>query len=159
MSTQERESSSVAESPSAEGAGNNGSAARDRRRRWWRERIEGAPILRHLSLWWKLVSIVIVLLVPTLLLLSVVVGKSSDEIDGMRRDMCVGSYAQQLRRILSQEIALATGIELGKPTGGAGGPKSALLAALGELDGLNGSGCGAAPKLVRLRMPETLDKL
>jgi hypothetical protein len=78
MSTQESKSSSPKE------AGQSAGATREGRQRWWLGRIEGAPILRHLSLWWKLVCIVAVLIVPTLVLLQVVVDRSSTEIGSER---------------------------------------------------------------------------
>jgi hypothetical protein len=71
MSTQDKESSSTFKSSSQENpvasstlktstASNLLSTgaylvAPEHRYRWWLDRIEGAPILRHLSLWWKLV--------------------------------------------------------------------------------------------------------
>ena len=161
MSTQESKASSTsdaARSDTADGAGANG-AVRERRRRWWLGRIEGAPVLRHLSLWWKLVIIVIVLLLPTGLLLRDFVGKSSDEIARMQREQCVESYAQQLRRILSQQIALNGRAGVARPEEPPSGARRALGAAVAELENLNNSGCGVEAGLARLRMAETLAKL
>ncbi len=161
MSTQESKASSTsdaARSDTADVAGANG-AVRERRRRWWLGRIEGAPVLRHLSLWWKLVIIVIVLLLPTGLLLRDFVGKSSDEIARMQREQCVESYAQQLRRILSQQIALNGRAGLARPEEPPSGARRALGTAVAELENLNNSGCGVEAGLARLRLAEALAKL
>ena len=161
MSTQENRASSTSDAAPSDpkGAASGNGAARERRRRWWLGRIEGAPVLRHLSLWQKLVIIVIVLLVPTGILLGDFVGKSNEEIVRMRRELCVQSYAQQLRRVLGQQIALDTRAGLARPGEPAAGAKNAMRAALAELGNLNSIGCGADPGLARLRMTETLDKL
>src|SRR5450759_1682221 len=161
MSTQESRASSTsaAAASAAEGAANTSGAARERRRRWWLGRIEGAPVLRHLSLWQKLLIIVVVLLLPTGLLLLDFVGRNNEEIVRMRRDLCVGNYAQQLRRILSQQVAATTRAGLAKSEESPGGAKSALAGALAELGNLNTTGCGVDPGLARLRMPDTLASL
>ena len=103
MSTHESKASSTSKSSPAKGVHGT---VRERRRYWWLGRIEGAPLLRHLSLWQKLLMIVVVLLLPTVLLLRDFVGKSNEEIVRIRREMCVESYAQQLKRILRQQIAM-----------------------------------------------------
>jgi methyl-accepting chemotaxis protein len=152
MSTEDSKSGEPAETAKSASAVSGDRAAGDGRRRWWLGRIEGAPILRHLSLWWKLVCIVIVLLLPTLLLLQVVVRRSSEEIERMNRDLCVGDYAQQLRRLLEQQISRATGM-------GPAAGKGTVGAILAELGKLNTAGCGLDPSLAHLRMPETLARL
>jgi len=152
MSTQERKTSSFP------GAGGENGAARDRRRRWWLGRIEGAPLLRHLSLWQKLLVIVIVLLLPTVLLLRDFVSKSSDEIVRMRRELCAEDYARQLKLILRQQITLKT--QASSASSGAPDSASSSLAvmssALSELGSLNAVGCGLDQGMARVRMPETL---
>ena len=156
MSTKERKASSAFESSYAQEA--NG-AARKRRQRWWLGRIEGAPFLRHLSLWQKLLVIVVVLLLPTGLLLRDFVSKSNEEIVRMRRELCVEDYAQQLKRILSQQIAMNTRTlfpGLDEPMGSS---KTAMSLALGRLAELNTAGCGLDPGLAKVRMPETLADL
>jgi len=127
------------------------------RRRWWPERIEGAPILRHLSLWQKLLIIVIVLLTPTALLSWDFVNKSSEEIVRMRRELCVDAYARQLKRILREQVSLNGRLPSGTEEQ-AGTPK-VVMAAVDELATLNASGCGIDGGLVRVRMPETLAEL
>ena len=161
MSTQESKASSASEGSGARGesAPAANGLARERRRRWWLGRIEGAPVLRHLSLWWKLVIIVTVLLLPTGLLLGDFVSKRSDEIDRMEREQCVESHAQQLRRILSQQIALNARAGLSRTDEPSSGARQVLTTAVAGLGSLNNSGCGADPGLARLRMPETLAKL
>jgi|GEM_PF-704820 len=161
MSTQENKSSSTSDAPRPgpeQPVGSNGEA-RERRRRWWLGRIEGAPVLRHLSILAKLLIIVTVLVVPTGLLFNDFLGKSNDEIARMRRELCVESYAQQLRRVLGQQIALDTRAGLARPDESPAGARNAMLAALAELRNLNTSGCGVDADLARLRMPETLAKL
>jgi methyl-accepting chemotaxis protein len=161
MSTQESRASSTSDASRTKDGGATGAngAGRERRRRWWLGRIEGAPVLRHLSLWQKLLIIVIVLLLPTVLLLRDFVGKSSDQIARMKREQCVESYAQQLRRILSQQIALNASAGLARPDETPSGARRALTAAVAELGNLNDSGCGVESGLARLRMPETLARL
>jgi len=127
------------------------------RRRWWPERIEGAPILRHLSLWQKLLIIVIVLLTPTALLSWDFVNKSSEEIVRIRRELCVDAYARQLKRILREQVSLNGRLPSGTEEQ-AGTPK-VVMAAVDELATLNASGCGIDGGLVRVRMPETLAEL
>jgi len=127
------------------------------RRRWWPERIEGAPILRHLSLWQKLLIIVIVLLTPTALLSWDFVNKRSEEIVRMRRELCVDAYARQLKRILREQVSLNGRLPSGTEEQ-AGTPK-VVMAAVDELATLNASGCGIDGGLVRVRMPETLAEL
>lgn len=136
---------------------NRNGSTHERRRRWWLGRVEGAPILRHLSLWQKLLIIVIVLLLPTVLLLRDFVGRSNEEIVHMHRALCMDAYARQLKRVLGQQIALNGRL----PTSAepqAGVPK-AVMAAVEELATLNATGCGSQAGLERLRMPETLAEL
>jgi methyl-accepting chemotaxis protein len=162
MSTQESKASSTSGTsppPSDRSAASQSGMARERRRRWWLGRVEGAPILRHLSLWQKLLIIVVVLLLPTVLLLRDFIGKSNEEIVRMRRGLCVGSYAQELRRILSQQIALNTRALFTSSDEATRSPGSTIGMALVELGTLNTSGCGVDPGLARLRMPETLSAL
>jgi methyl-accepting chemotaxis protein len=156
MSTKERKASSAYKSPLAQEASG---AALERRQRWWLGRIEGAPFLRHLSLWQKLLVIVIVLLLPTALLLRDFVSKSNEEIVRMRRELCVDGYAQQLKRILSQQIAMNTRTRFPGLDESAGSSKAAMSLALGRLAELNTSGCGLDPGLAKVRMPETLADL
>jgi methyl-accepting chemotaxis protein len=131
--------------------------ARARLPHWWPERIEGAPILRHLSLWQKLLIIVVVLLLPTVLLLRDFVSKSNDEIVRMRRELCVDAYARPLKRILREQINLN-----GRPSSGTdkqGAAPNVVMAAVDELATVSASGCGVDGGLVRVRMPETLAEL
>src|SRR5512136_1470306 len=100
MAIKESTQSSTPDSRTAAGA------SRERPLRWWLGRIEGAPILRHLSLWQKLLIIVVVLLLPTGLLLRDFVDKSSAEIVHMERQLCAAAYAQQLKRVLAEPIVL-----------------------------------------------------
>lgn len=125
--------------------------------RWRLGRIEGAPILRHLSLWQKLLIIVVVLLLPTGLLLRDFVDKSSVEIGRMRRELCAGAYAQQLKVVLAQQIVArlhALSIMTDRDPAAA---RKAMGAALTELAVLGNNGCGATT--ARLRMPGTLEEL
>src|SRR5664279_2529736 len=131
--------------------------ARARLRHWWPERIEGAPILRHLSLWQKLLMIVVVLLLPTVLLLRDFVSKSNEEIVRMRRDLCVDAYARQLKILLREQISLNGRVSIGTDQR-AGAPK-VVMAAVDELATLSASGCGMDGGLVRVRMPEMLSEL
>ena len=156
MSTHESKASSTSKSSRPQGA--NG-AARERRRTWWLGRIEGAPLLRHLSLWQKLLVIGVVLLLPTVLLLRDFIGKSNEEIVRLRRELCVESYAQQLKRILSQQIAMNSRAFFPSPDEQSGGAKTMMVAALAELGTLNAVGCGVDPGLASVRMPETLADL
>jgi methyl-accepting chemotaxis protein len=161
MSTQKSKAFSTSNASPAEpnsGAGANG-VTRERRRRWWLGRIEGAPLLRHLSLWWKLVIIVFVLLLPTMLLLRDFVSKSSDEIVRARRDLCVVSYAQQLRRVLSQQIASSAQAGLLRSGEAVRGSDLAAAAALAEIETLSASGCGTQGGLERLRSSEAMANL
>ncbi|HEY5281749.1 MAG TPA: hypothetical protein VIM14_03070, partial [Polyangia bacterium] len=156
MSTIESKPSSASESSHAHKV--NG-GARNRRQRWWLGRIEGAPLFRHLSLWQKLLIIVVILLLPTGLLLRDFVGKSSEEIVRMRRELCVESYAQPLKRILSQQIAISTRAPSSLPHEQAGSAKTAMTSALGELGDLSATGCGSQPGMAKIRLPETLAAL
>ena len=156
MSTHESKASSTSNSSRPKGIDG---AARERRRHWWLGRIEGAPLLRHLSLWQKLLIIVVVLLLPTVLLLRDFVSQSNEEIVRMRRELCVESYAQQLKRILGQQIAINIRALFPGPDEQMGGSNTAMTAALGELGTLNTAGCGVDPDLVRVRLPETLADL
>ena len=156
MSTHESKAPSTSES--SRGKNGNG-AARERKRHRWLGRIEGAPMLRHLSLWQKLLIIVIILLLPTALLLRDFVSKSSDEIVRMRRELCLEEYAQHLRRILSQQIVMNTRALSPGPDELPAGSKSAISSALGELGSMNTSGCGVDADMARVRMPETLADL
>src|SRR5450631_1430394 len=126
MTTQERKASSTATSsrPTVE----NG-AARERRRHWWQGRIEGAPLLRHLSLWQKLLIIVVILLLPTVLLLRDFVSRSNEDSVRMHRELCVEGYAQQLKRIVSQQIAMNTRALFANPDETTGGAKTTMAAA------------------------------
>ncbi len=156
MSTHESKASSTSRSPRPTGIAD---AAREQRGHWWLGRIEGAPLLRHLSLWQKLLIIVVVLLLPTVLLLRDFVSKSNEEIVRMRRELCVESYAQQLKRILSQQIAMNIRSLFSGPDDLVRVSKDVTTAALEELGTLNRTGCGANPDLARVRMPETLAEL
>ncbi|HEX7506400.1 MAG TPA: HAMP domain-containing methyl-accepting chemotaxis protein [Polyangia bacterium] len=156
MSTHESKASSTSKSSHAKGGQGT---VRERRRHWWLGRIEGAPLLRHLSLWQKLLMIVVVLLLPTVLLLRDFVGKSNEEIVRIRRELCVENYAQQLKRILSQQIATNSRVLLTSPDEPLSGFKTTMAAALEELGTLNTVGCGVDPGLARVRMPETLADL
>jgi methyl-accepting chemotaxis protein len=158
MSTHESKASSTS-MPSRPKDGNG--AARERRRHWWLGRIEGAPFLRHLSLWQKLLTIAVVLLLPTVLLLRDFVSKSNEEIVHMRRELCVESYAQQLKRILGQQIATHTRALFPSPDEQSVSSTTAMTAALEELGNLSTSGCGADPDLglAKVRMPQTLAEL
>ena len=127
--------------------------------RWWLGRIEGAPILRHLSLWQKLLIIVVVLLLPTVLLLRDFVGKSSAEIGRMRHEQCAAAYAQELKRILAEEIVLRLHTLSIPPERNPAVSRRAMSAALTELAALNGRGCGTEVDMARLRMPEKLEEL
>jgi len=156
MSTHESKASSTSKSSHPKGV--NG-AAHERRRAWWLGRIEGAPLLRHLSLWQKLLMIGVVLLLPTVLLLRDFVGKSNEESVRIRRELCVESYAQQLKRILSQQIAMTSRALSSSSDEPSGAAKMTMAAALEELGTLNTAGCGVDPGLARVRMPETLADL
>ena len=131
--------------------------SRGRLRYWWPKRIEGAPILRHLSLWQKLLVIVIVLLAPTVLLLRDFVSKSNEETVRMRRELCVDAYARQLKGILREQINLNGRVPSGSEAQ-ARAPK-VVMAAVDELATLSASGCGMDGGLVRVRMPEALVEL
>jgi methyl-accepting chemotaxis protein len=133
--------------------------ARDRRRPWWLGRIEGAPLLRHLSLWQKLLIIVVILLLPTVLLLRDFVSRSNEDSVRMHRELCVEAYAQQLKRIVSQQITMNTRALFANPDETPGGAKTTMAAALEELGTLSTVGCGTDPGLARVRMPETLATL
>jgi methyl-accepting chemotaxis protein len=156
MSTHESKASSTSKSPRPTGIAG---AVRENRGHWWLGRIEGAPLLRHLSLWQKLLIIVVVLLLPTVLLLRDFVSKSNEEIVRMQRELCVESYAQQLKRILSQQIAVNIRSLFSSPGDLVRVSKDVTTAALEELGTLNRTGCGANPDLARVRMPETLAEL
>jgi methyl-accepting chemotaxis protein len=158
MSTQDGKASATSDPAGSQANGATG-MARERRRRWWLGRIEGAPVLRHLPLWWKLLIIVVVLLVPTGLLLFSYVGKSSDEIQRMQREQCIESYARQLRGILSQQIALNPRAGTAKPDLVRNSARRTIAASVAELGNLNRTGCGVEPGLARIRMPETLTRL
>ncbi len=134
-------------------------AAGEHRRRFWLGRVEGAPLLRHLTLWWKLVLIMVVLLLPTVFFLRDFVGKSKDQVDRMKRMQCMGSYAQPLRRILRQQILLNGATGLAQVDEMFGNARRVLATSVAELDSLGSAGCGANPELARLRMPETLSRL
>ncbi len=127
--------------------------------RWWLGRIEGAPILRHLSLWQKLLIIVVVLLLPTVLLLQDFVDKSSAEMGRMRRELCAASYAQELKRILAEQIALRLHALSVPPEHDPAASRKAMTTALSALAVLNGNGCGTDGSLSRLHRPETLEAL
>jgi methyl-accepting chemotaxis protein len=73
---------------------------------WLKKRIEGAPILRHLSLWQKLMVIVIVLLLPTGLFLRGFVLESGKELNQQRGELCTNESADALRGILEQQLAV-----------------------------------------------------
>jgi methyl-accepting chemotaxis protein len=155
MTTQNRKISSL---PGPTGGLGHGAV---RGHRWWLGRIEGAPLLRHLSLWQKLLVIVIVLLLPTALLLRDFVSKSNEEIVRMRRELCAQSYARQLKVILTQQIALQLGSLFPAP-GGLGSSSAAAAAmnsALSELGNLNTVGCGLDSGMARVRVSETLAEL
>jgi len=156
MSTQESKASSPSKSSRPRGV--NG-VARERRRHWWLGRIEGAPLLRHLSLWQKLLIIVVILLLPTVLLLPYFVSKSSDEIVRMRRELCLEEYAQHLKRILGQQIVMNTRALSSSPDELPSGSKNAMSSAIEALGALNTSGCGVEADMARVRMPETLADL
>jgi methyl-accepting chemotaxis protein len=158
MSTRESKASPTVE-PTRSKSGNG--TARERRLPWWLGRIEGAPFLRHLSLWQKLLIIAIVLLLPTVLLLRDFVSKSNEEIVQMRRELCLEDYARPLKRILSQQIAMHTRTLFSGPDEPAGDDKAAIASALETLGGLGTLGCGVDPDLglARVRMPEPLAEL
>jgi len=156
MSTHDSKASSPSKSSRS---GDDHSAARERRLHWWLGRIEGAPILRHLSLWQKLLIIAIVLLLPTLLLLRDFVSKSTEELVRMKRELCVEDYAQQLKRILSQQIDMNTRALYPSPAEPPSGGRSAMMVAIEELGSLSTVGCGVDPGLTRVLMPETLADL
>jgi len=127
--------------------------------RWWLGRIEGAPILRHLSLWQKLLIIVVILLVPTALLLRDFVDKSNAEIARMGRELCAADYAQQLKRILAEQVALRLhALSIG-PDRDPSASLKAMREALTELALLGASGCGTDDAAARMRMPESIDEL
>jgi methyl-accepting chemotaxis protein len=127
--------------------------------RRWLGRIEGAPVLRHLSLWWKFLIIVLVLLLPTALLLRDFVDKSNAEIGRMGRELCAASYGQQLKAILAEQIALRLHALSLAPDKDPGASRKAMNAALTELAILGASGCGTDGAVAKLRMPKTLDEL
>jgi methyl-accepting chemotaxis protein len=127
--------------------------------RWWLGRIEGAPILRHLSLWQKLLIIVVILLLPTGLLLQDFVDKSSAEIGRMRRELCAAAYAQQLKRILAEQTSVRLHALSIAPERDPGASRKAMNVALTELALLNGNGCGSDGPAAKMRMPEMLDEL
>ena len=156
MTTQERNAS--VPSKSSRPTGIHG-VPRERRQHWWLGRIEGAPLLRHLSLWQKLLIIVVILLLPTVLLLRDFVSRSNEESVGMRRELCVEGYAQQLKRIVSQQITMNTRALFANPDELAVGSPNAMAAALEELGTLSTAGCGTDPGLARVRMPENLANL
>jgi methyl-accepting chemotaxis protein len=110
-------------------------------------------------LWQKLLIIVVILLLPTVLLLRDFVSRSNDESVRMRRELCVESYAQQLKRILGQQIAMNTRALFVNPDEPAGGSQNVMAAALEELGTLSTAGCGTDPGLARVRMPVTLANL
>jgi methyl-accepting chemotaxis protein len=136
-----------------------GGRSRERPLRWWLGRMEGAPILRHLSLWQKLVIIVIVLLLPTGLLLWDFVDKSSNEIWRMDRELCAASYAQPLKRVLAEQIALHLHTFSVGPARDPAVSRRSISAALAELSVLSATGCGVDRGSARLRMPEALEDL
>jgi len=127
--------------------------------RWPLGRIEGAPVLRHLSLWQKLLIIVVILLLPTGLLLRDFVRKSSAEIGLMGREVCAASYAQQLKVVLAEQIALRLHALAIVPDRDPAAARKAMHAALNELTVLSTSGCGTEPGAARMRMPEVLEDL
>jgi methyl-accepting chemotaxis protein len=127
--------------------------------RWWLGRIEGAPILRHLSLWWKFLIIVLVLLLPTALLLRDFVDKSNAEIARMGRELCAASYAQQLKGILAEQVALRLHALSLAPNKDPGASRKAMNVALTELALLSANGCGADAAVAKMRMPDVLDEL
>jgi methyl-accepting chemotaxis protein len=127
--------------------------------RWPLGRIEGAPILRHLSLWQKLLIIVVILLLPTGLLLRDFVHKSNAEIGLMAREVCAASYAQQLRIVLAEQIALRLHTLSIGPDRDPAVARKAMNAALTELTVLSTSGCGIEPGAGPMRMPEILDDI
>ena len=144
--------------PKATGA-NGLPAAISAQTRRWLGRIEGAPLLRHLSLWQKLVIIVIVLLLPTGVLLRDFIRKSDADIARMNRGLCTEQYAEQLKRLLRDHISLR--IQLLSPSGGESQPaaqRSSTSAPLAEIASLN-AGCGQDPGLAHVRMPEALLQL
>ena len=155
MSTQESRPSSSAEAATPGQAGTPNGAAGERWRRFWLGRIEGAPLLRHLSLWQKLLVIMVVLLLPTLLLLRDFYFKSNEDVRRMEREQCVHRYAQPLGRILSQEMR-ARSAASAKAEGAVAGGRPGLATAMAELANLNSTGCGVESELERLRMAETL---
>jgi methyl-accepting chemotaxis protein len=131
------------------------------KQRSWLGRSEGAPVLRHMRLWQKLLVIAIVLLLPTILLLRDFVSKSSEDVARMRRELCAEHYAQQLKVLLSQQISLKIrSLVANQSSEEALSTAMTIMAtALSELTNLNTVGCGVDAGMASARMPATLADL
>jgi len=132
------------------------------RRRWWLGSWKGAPLLRHLSMWQKLLIIVVVLFLPTGLFVLDFVSESRDEIVRMRRELCAASYAHELKQVLRHQIALkmlAINPDRAAAQPGAAAASAAMAAALAELGTLSSAGCGLEAGMARVRSPEALAEL
>jgi methyl-accepting chemotaxis protein len=153
MAIKESTKSSTSDSRTVAGA------PRERPLRWWLGRIEGAPVLRHLSLWQKLLIIVVVLLLPTALLLRDFVDKSSAEIGRLGRQMCAAAYAHELKRVFAEPIAWHLHARSIGPDRDPAASRRAITAALTDLAALSATGCGGENGTAGMHRPEGLDEL
>jgi len=115
---------------------------------------KSVPLLRHMRLWQKLLTIVAVLLIPTLFLLRDFVTRASQDIVYTRSELCLDEHARQLRVILENQIVLHLArVEAGPaPAGPAASASARIESALLELNRLQASGCGRGDSLIAGRM-------
>jgi methyl-accepting chemotaxis protein len=119
-------------------------------------RFKAVALLRHMRLWQKLLSIVVVLLIPTVFLLRDFVSRASQDIVRTRSEMCLDDHSRLLRAILEKQSVLRLGrvqSEAGSAdvVASAGAQVEGALAALNRLEA---SGCGRAnPEIARRLRP------
>jgi hypothetical protein len=109
-------------------------------------RFQAIPLLRHMRLWQKLLSIVVVLLIPNLFLLKDFVSRASEDIVRTRSELCLDQHSHVLRVILQhQAVSLAGSVapQVGAPNPGENA-RAQVENALAELGRLQASGCGRA---------------
>jgi len=121
----------------------------------------GVALLRHMRLWQKLLSIVVVLLIPTLFLLRDFVSRSSQDIVRTRTELCLDEYARRLRAVLEKQVALhLVRVESGSgPAGLVANASAQVASALAVLNRLEASGCGRVNPEIGGRMRPVLASL
>ena len=121
-------------------------------------RFQAIPLLRHMRLWQKLLSIVVVLLIPNLFLLKDFVSRASEDIVRTRSELCLDQHSHVLRVILQHQVVSLAGpvaSQAGAPNPGENA-SAQVENALAELGRLQASGCGRANPEIAGRMRPVL---